>query len=119
MVRLSIGIEHIDDILADLDQALAAVGNSNGPGMTRPVFVQLRFPRLSARSRPVFGLAPVRPLPPPDAVGGADDGPHRGRHRVAVHAGTKAAAGNAIHRHLDVATAAASAPSPIERPSKP
>ena len=24
-VRLSIGIEHIDDILADLDQALAAV----------------------------------------------------------------------------------------------
>jgi O-acetylhomoserine (thiol)-lyase len=25
MVRLSIGIEHIDDILADLDQALAAV----------------------------------------------------------------------------------------------
>ena len=25
MVRLSIGIEHIDDIVADLDQALAAV----------------------------------------------------------------------------------------------
>ena len=25
MVRLSIGIEHIDDILADLDQSLAAV----------------------------------------------------------------------------------------------
>ena len=25
MVRLSIGIEHIDDILADIDQALAAV----------------------------------------------------------------------------------------------
>jgi O-acetylhomoserine (thiol)-lyase len=25
MIRLSIGIEHIDDILADLDQALAAV----------------------------------------------------------------------------------------------
>jgi O-acetylhomoserine (thiol)-lyase len=24
MIRLSIGIEHIDDILADLDQALAA-----------------------------------------------------------------------------------------------
>ncbi|EGG28853.1 hypothetical protein IMCC3088_2450 [Aequoribacter fuscus] len=24
MVRLSIGIEHIDDILADIDQALAA-----------------------------------------------------------------------------------------------
>jgi O-acetylhomoserine (thiol)-lyase len=24
-VRLSIGIEHIDDLLADLDQALAAV----------------------------------------------------------------------------------------------
>jgi O-acetylhomoserine (thiol)-lyase len=24
MVRLSIGIEHVDDILADLDQALAA-----------------------------------------------------------------------------------------------
>jgi len=27
MVRLSIGIEHIDDIVADLDQALAAVVN--------------------------------------------------------------------------------------------
>ncbi|HSP44124.1 MAG TPA: PLP-dependent transferase [Luteolibacter sp.] len=27
MVRLSVGIEHIDDILADLDQALAAAGN--------------------------------------------------------------------------------------------
>jgi len=26
MVRLSIGIEHIDDILADIDQALAAAG---------------------------------------------------------------------------------------------
>ena len=25
MVRLSIGIEHIDDLMADLDQALAAV----------------------------------------------------------------------------------------------
>jgi O-acetylhomoserine (thiol)-lyase len=25
-IRLSVGIEHIDDILADLDQALAAVG---------------------------------------------------------------------------------------------
>jgi cystathionine beta-lyase/cystathionine gamma-synthase len=25
MVRLSIGIEHIDDLIADLDQALAAV----------------------------------------------------------------------------------------------
>jgi O-acetylhomoserine (thiol)-lyase len=24
MVRLSIGIEHVDDIIADLDQALAA-----------------------------------------------------------------------------------------------
>ena len=26
MVRLSVGIEHIDDLIADLDQALAAVG---------------------------------------------------------------------------------------------
>jgi O-acetylhomoserine (thiol)-lyase len=25
MVRLSIGIEHIDDLIADIDQALAAV----------------------------------------------------------------------------------------------
>jgi O-acetylhomoserine (thiol)-lyase len=25
-IRLSVGIEHIDDILADLDQALAATG---------------------------------------------------------------------------------------------
>jgi O-acetylhomoserine (thiol)-lyase len=29
MIRLSIGIEHIDDILADLDQALAAIADSN------------------------------------------------------------------------------------------
>ncbi|MEQ9093650.1 MAG: PLP-dependent transferase, partial [Miltoncostaeaceae bacterium] len=27
MVRLSVGIEHIDDLLADLDQALAAAGS--------------------------------------------------------------------------------------------
>jgi O-acetylhomoserine (thiol)-lyase len=26
MVRISVGIEHIDDILADVDQALAAAG---------------------------------------------------------------------------------------------
>ena len=26
LVRLSVGIEHIDDIVADLDQALAAAG---------------------------------------------------------------------------------------------
>ena len=26
MVRLSIGIEHVDDIIADIDQALAAAG---------------------------------------------------------------------------------------------
>jgi O-acetylhomoserine (thiol)-lyase len=26
MIRLSIGIEHIDDIIGDLDQALAAAG---------------------------------------------------------------------------------------------
>jgi O-acetylhomoserine (thiol)-lyase len=25
MIRLSIGIEHIDDLIADLDQALAAI----------------------------------------------------------------------------------------------
>ena len=29
MIRLSIGIEHIDDILSDLDQALSAAGQSN------------------------------------------------------------------------------------------
>jgi O-acetylhomoserine (thiol)-lyase len=28
-IRLSIGIEHIDDIIADLDQALAASQSSN------------------------------------------------------------------------------------------
>jgi O-acetylhomoserine (thiol)-lyase len=28
MIRLSIGIEHIDDILADLDQALTAAARS-------------------------------------------------------------------------------------------
>jgi O-acetylhomoserine (thiol)-lyase len=27
MIRLSVGIEHIDDILADLDQALEKAGN--------------------------------------------------------------------------------------------
>jgi len=27
MVRISVGIEHIDDILADIDQALAAAGH--------------------------------------------------------------------------------------------
>ena len=32
MIRLSIGIEHIDDILADLDQALAATGPSSMDG---------------------------------------------------------------------------------------
>ncbi|HEY5719451.1 MAG TPA: PLP-dependent transferase, partial [Gammaproteobacteria bacterium] len=26
LVRLSIGLEHVDDILADIDQALAAAG---------------------------------------------------------------------------------------------
>ena len=28
MIRLSVGIEHIDDIIADLDQALAAAAAS-------------------------------------------------------------------------------------------
>jgi O-acetylhomoserine (thiol)-lyase len=28
MIRLSVGIEHIDDIIADLDQALNRVGES-------------------------------------------------------------------------------------------
>jgi hypothetical protein len=30
-IRLSIGIEHIDDILADLDQALAAAAANSAP----------------------------------------------------------------------------------------
>jgi O-acetylhomoserine (thiol)-lyase len=30
MIRLSVGIEHIDDIIADLDQALAAASDSRG-----------------------------------------------------------------------------------------
>jgi O-acetylhomoserine (thiol)-lyase len=30
MIRLSIGIEHIDDIIADLDQALAATASASG-----------------------------------------------------------------------------------------
>jgi cystathionine beta-lyase/cystathionine gamma-synthase len=29
MVRLSVGIEHIDDLLADLEQALAAVSRAS------------------------------------------------------------------------------------------
>jgi O-acetylhomoserine (thiol)-lyase len=32
MIRLSIGIEHIDDILADLDQALQATLSTPGGG---------------------------------------------------------------------------------------
>jgi O-acetylhomoserine (thiol)-lyase len=31
MIRLSIGIEHIDDIIADLDQALAAAQSRRSP----------------------------------------------------------------------------------------
>ena len=34
-VRLSIGIEHIDDILADLDQALSAAGKPESKGRSR------------------------------------------------------------------------------------
>ena len=30
MIRLSVGIEHVDDILADLDQALEATGSDHG-----------------------------------------------------------------------------------------
>jgi len=32
LVRLSVGLEHADDIIADLDQALAAVGRSHRNG---------------------------------------------------------------------------------------
>jgi len=35
MIRLSIGIEHIDDILADLDQALAAAVPAAAPAPSR------------------------------------------------------------------------------------
>jgi O-acetylhomoserine (thiol)-lyase len=31
MIRLSVGIEHIDDIVADLDQALAAAQSRRSP----------------------------------------------------------------------------------------
>ena len=31
MIRLSVGIEHIDDIIADLDQALAAAQSFRSP----------------------------------------------------------------------------------------
>ena len=34
MIRLSVGIEHIDDILADLDQALAAASHTGGGSST-------------------------------------------------------------------------------------
>ena len=30
MIRISVGIEHVDDILADLDQALEATGSDHG-----------------------------------------------------------------------------------------
>ena len=32
-IRLSVGIEHIDDILADLDQALAAAVRRGAPAL--------------------------------------------------------------------------------------
>ncbi len=35
MIRLSVGIEHIDDLLADLDQALDAAGAANGQPANR------------------------------------------------------------------------------------
>jgi O-acetylhomoserine (thiol)-lyase len=31
MIRLSIGIEHVDDIIADLDQALSAAAGRRAP----------------------------------------------------------------------------------------
>jgi O-acetylhomoserine (thiol)-lyase len=31
MIRLSVGIEHIDDLIADLDQALAAAHSRRSP----------------------------------------------------------------------------------------
>ena len=34
MIRLSIGIEHVDDIIADLDQALGATGSDYGGLLT-------------------------------------------------------------------------------------
>ena len=33
MIRLSVGIEHIDDIREDLDQALGAAARSSRPAM--------------------------------------------------------------------------------------
>ena len=36
MIRLSVGIEHIDDIIADLDQALDAARRSRGRRWSRP-----------------------------------------------------------------------------------
>jgi len=36
MIRLSIGIEHVDDIIADLDQALGATGSDFGGLLTAP-----------------------------------------------------------------------------------
>jgi O-acetylhomoserine (thiol)-lyase len=32
MIRLSVGIEHVDDIIADLDQALAAMESTRQGG---------------------------------------------------------------------------------------
>jgi O-acetylhomoserine (thiol)-lyase len=43
MIRLCIGIEHIDDILADLDQALRATGTHAGPSTMRSRAPTLRI----------------------------------------------------------------------------
>ena len=54
MIRLSIGIEHIDDIIADLDQALAAANRG-----TRHCLQPNRSPR---RARPNAALAGHRAI---------------------------------------------------------
>jgi O-acetylhomoserine (thiol)-lyase len=40
MIRLSIGIEHIDDIIADLDQALAATALRDSQATVSPIKLQ-------------------------------------------------------------------------------
>ena len=54
MIRLSVGIEHIDDILADLDQALAAAAQS-----ARNVAARGRIGLLGIRPT-FFGRRPPR-----------------------------------------------------------
>ena len=78
-VRLSIGIEHIDDLLADLDQALAQLDGNGRAGLpVRPASNVLTLKRLQGvQSRLMPGRCPACTNHPYPAAGWPDDGPLR------------------------------------------